>query len=253
MWIALLLWFCCNTTVKAQGLWRLQGERSLPIEGSGLQLVRKSITGSREIRLYMVWPDLEKTRLLVLDNADNAQRLNQVMEQHRCLAGVNGGYFQPNTTPLGLMISRGRKMQAFHRSRLLSGVVTVQDNQVTLLRTAEFSAAMNPSEALQAGPFLIDQGQPVSGLHNNKRARRTMILADQSGHYGLAVAQTPVTLAELADVLATPGVVHEFSLHRALNLDGGSSSALWVRTSEGNLYVSEFKRVRNFLCVQAVQ
>lgn len=253
VWIILLFFFCFGNGLKAKDPWQLQGEHTLLTENSRVRLVTKVITGERDIRLSILWPDPEKTQLLVLDNSGNVQRLNQAMEQRHCLAGVNGGYFQPDATPLGLMISDGHKIQAFHRSRLLSGVLMVRDNAVSLLRRSEFSPAMNPSQALQAGPFLIDEGKPVAGLHNEKRARRTLFLSDRSGRYGLALVQTPVTLAELANILATPKVVHEISLHRALNLDGGSSSALWARTSEGNFYVPEFKRVRNFLCVQSAQ
>jgi uncharacterized protein YigE (DUF2233 family) len=250
--LIVLLFFALISTLKAQGSWQLQAEHTSLVQGADLRLVTKVITGEREIRLYVIWPDPEQTRLIVLDNADSAHRLNQIMEQRHCFAGVNGGYFQPDNTPLGLTIGEGRKIQDFHRSKLLSGVVMVQGNRVTLLRRAEFSPAMNPAQALQAGPFLIDQGKPVAGLHNKKRARRTLMLANQTGRYGLAVAQTPVTLAELAQVLATPGIVHEIFLQRALNLDGGSSSALWARTLEGNFYMPEFKRVRNFLCVQGI-
>lgn len=250
--IALLL-LSLVSTLKAQAPWQLQAEHTSLIEGSHLRLMTKVLVGQRKVRLHIIWPDVEKTRLLILNNVNNVQRLNQAMEQHDCLAGVNGGYFQPDNTPLGLLISEGRKIQNFHRSKLLSGVVMVRDNRVTLLRRAEFSPAMNPTQALQAGPFLIDQGKPVAGLHNEKRARRTLILTNQAGHYGLALVQTPVTLAELAHLLATPEVIYELSLQRALNLDGGTSSALWARTLEGNFYVPEFKRVRNFLCVQSVR
>jgi uncharacterized protein YigE (DUF2233 family) len=249
-WIVLLGFLGVGSTVRGQGPWHLQEERVLSTQDSRIRLVTKSIIGGREIRLTFIWPDPEKTRLTVLDNRGNTQWLNQAMTQRHCLAGVNGGYFQPDTTPLGLVISEGRKIHGFHRSRLLSGLVVVRDNQLGLLRSAELSPAMKLSDALQAGPFLIDQGKPVAGLHNKKRARRTLVLADQSGRYGIAVVQTPVTLAELAHMLATPGILHEIALHRALNMDGGSSSALWARTTEGEVHLRGLKRVRNFLCVQ---
>lgn len=253
IWITLLCFFGGGGTVNGQNPWHLLEERVLLTEDARVRLVTKSIMGGREIRLTVIWPDPEKTRLVVLDNRGNTQRLDQAMTQRNCLAGVNGGYFQPDTTPLGLVVSEGHKIQGFHRSRLLSGLVIVQDNQLALLRRAEFSSATSPSNALQAGPFLMDQGKPVVGLHDKKHARRTLVLANQSGGYGLAVVQTPVTLAELAEILATPGILHEMSLHRALNLDGGSSSALWARTTEGEVYLRGLKRVRNFLCIKNVR
>lgn len=40
------------------------------------------------------------------------------------------------------------------------------------------------------------------------------------------LATQPVTLAVLAGILATPGLLPELKIARALNLDGGSSTAL---------------------------
>lgn len=246
--LLLLLWCCGGFKISAA--WQLQQEQVLTSATAKVQVVKKSVTGAHGLDIYVVWPDPEQTRLVVVDNPDKANALNQAMQQQGCLAGINGGYFQPNGEPLGLMVSDGRKLQGLHRSRLLSGMVTVQDDRLALLRVGEFSSPKSLSQALQAGPFIIDQGKPVAGLHNTRWAQRSLVLADSSGHYGLALVRTPVTLAELAKVLATPGVVHEISLDRVLNLDGGSSSALWAHVKDAELYLRAGKRARNFLCVQ---
>lgn len=245
--LLLLLWCCGGFRMSAA--WQLQQQQALTPAEAAVQVVKKSITGARNLEIYVVWPDPAQTRLVVLDNPDNADLLDHAMQQRGCLAGINGGYFQRNGQPLGLMVSDGRKLQGLHRSRLLTGMVAVQDDRLALLRVGEFSASNPLSQALQAGPFVIDQGEPVPGLHDTRWAQRSLVLADSAGRYGLALARTPVTLAELADVLATPGIVHEISLDRVLNLDGGSSSALWVNTNDAKLYLREGKRARNFLCV----
>jgi hypothetical protein len=53
-------------------------------------------------------------------------------------------------------------------------------------------------------------------------------------------------LANLARVLAA---LSQLKVARALNLDGGSSSAFWCRTTEETVSVSEIKSVRDFLAI----
>ena len=61
-----------------------------------------------------------------------------------------------------------------------------------------------------------------------------------------------VGLAELAQLLVTPGAITEFPVKRALNLDGGPSTGLWFRTPGG---VENYEKpgwiVRNGLAILA--
>jgi exopolysaccharide biosynthesis protein len=56
-----------------------------------------------------------------------------------------------------------------------------------------------------------------------------------------------VTLADLGKILATQGIAPDLRVQRALNLDGGSSSAFWFAGRPFS--ISEQKRVRNFVAV----
>jgi hypothetical protein len=58
-----------------------------------------------------------------------------------------------------------------------------------------------------------------------------------------------VTLAQLAKILGTTGIAPDLKVQRALNLDGGSSSAFWFAGERGPFSVSEQKEVRNFVAV----
>jgi len=231
--------------------WELQQERELATSSRAFRVVEKAVSGGRDVRLRILLPDPAQTRLVVLDNPENKGYLDELFGEQDCLAGVNGGYFHPDTRPIGLVVSEGRTLHPLVRARLLSGVLVVTSGRLALLRRQEFSPSASPSEALQSGPFLIDHGEPVTGLNDTRRARRTVVLSDSSGRYGMVVTESLFTLAELATLLATPGIVHELDISRALNLDGGSSSAFWARTADGTVYLPEAKRVRNFLCVRA--
>ena len=229
--------------------WQLDQEYRRDTGTPAFSLVSKSVTGDRPLSLHLVLPDPKHTRLVVVDNPGNGRRIDQAMVERGCLAGVNGGYFHADTKPIGLVVSEGRRLHGYERAKLLSGVLAVKEGQPRLLRSKEYSASQPLSDGLQAGPFLLDGGRSVPGLEATKQSRRTLVLTDGTGRYGLAMLDSPLTLAEAAELLANPDIVHELRIERALNLDGGTSSAFWARTRYSEFYLFEWKRARNFLCV----
>jgi uncharacterized protein YigE (DUF2233 family) len=126
----------------------------------------------------------------------------------------------------------------------------VSNGRVQLLRTAEYSSKRKATEALQCGPFLVDRGQPVPGLNDTRSARRSFIITGGSDRAAIGFC-SGVTLAQLGKILATPGTMPDLKVQRALNLDGGSSSAFWFAGDRGPFSISEQKTVRNFVAVVA--
>jgi len=49
--------------------------------------------------------------------------LANVMQQQKCLAGVNGGYFNEEFVPIGLRIVNGQTIAPLQRARLITGVL----------------------------------------------------------------------------------------------------------------------------------
>ena len=185
--------------------------------------------------------------LRVIDNPTGENDLATVMPRENCLAGVNGGYFDPANKPVGLLISGGKVIAPLRKARLLSGVMLVSNGQLQLLRTAEYSSKRKPTEALQCGPFLVDRGQPVPGLNDTRAARRTFVFtaADRAA-IGFC---SGVTLAQVAKILVAPELAPGLKVQRALNLDGGSSSAFWFAREGDPFSISEQKTVRNFVAL----
>jgi uncharacterized protein YigE (DUF2233 family) len=170
------------------------------------------------------------------------------MQRENCLAGVNGGYFDPENKPVGLLISDEKLIAPLRKARLLSGVMIVSNGRMQLLRVAEYSSKQKATAALQCGPFLVDRGQPVPGLNDTRPARRTLVVTGGSDRAAIGFC-SGVTLAQLGKILATPEVAPDLKVQRALNLDGGSSSAFWFAGERGPFAISEQKTVRNFIGV----
>jgi exopolysaccharide biosynthesis protein len=183
----------------------------------------------------------------VVDNP-NGDDLAAAMRKLRGLAGVNGGYFDPENAPVGLLISDGKLIAPFRKARLLSGVMVANKGRLDLLRAAEYSPKKSSAAALQCGPFLVDGGVPVGSLNNTRPARRTFIVTTGTDRVALGSCSS-VTLAQLGEILATPRLLTDLKVQRALNLDGGSSSAFWFAGEGAPYSIAEYKIVRNFVVI----
>ena len=205
-------------------------------------------------RVDLVWFHASEFTFKVIDNgpleAPLYPGLGAAMQAHACLAGCNGGFFLKDHAPSGLMITDGASLGRFGEGALLSGVLLSSGNRNPyLLRRAEYGGAKyKASDLIQAGPFLVDQGVVVRGLSPENSRRRTFILHDGGKWFALGLSDA-FTLAELGVILARPDFSPERPIHRALNLDGGSSSGLYYeRGSAGEPFqVEPFKTVRNFV------
>lgn len=185
----------------------------------------------------------------VIDQANEPRSdLATVMQREHCVAGVNGGYFDPADAPVGLLIASGKLIAPLRKARLLTGVAMVANGRFQLLRFAEYSSRRNATEALQCGPFLVDRGLPVTGLEDTRQARRSFILTSSSDRAAIGFC-ADATLAQLAKILATANLAPDLKVQRALNLDGGSSSAFWFAGERGVTTISEQKTVRDFVAV----
>lgn len=234
------------TGSSAAGPWTLVQSGTVPA-GEGVVFVEKTAaSGGQEVRVHMVVPDLTKTRLAVVDNPTGTLDLADAMKGVGALAGVNGGYFHPDRTPIGLVLSGGAELHGRETAKLLSGFVAAKPGRVALLRVNEYRPGGGWTDALQAGPFLVDGAKPVAGLESTRRAARTALLWD--GGSGVALVRCgAVTLAEAGELFGTDAVFRELRVRRALNLDGGSSAAMWVKDAKFDS--PGWKPVRNYLAV----
>ncbi|HEY6205077.1 MAG TPA: phosphodiester glycosidase family protein [Chthoniobacterales bacterium] len=248
--VALLL--CCIAT--ARGDWKTLSSQSEPGAAKSLEhryiVVEESERGDRaslEVALFSTkW-----LKLRVLDQATGPRgELAEFMQRDKYLAGVNGGYFTPDYEPIGLLIVDQRTIAPLQRARLLTGVLTASARGVQLLRVREFSAAAKWEAAIECGPFLVDAGKRVSGLEDSRAARRTFAAVARDDRVALGFC-SDVTLADLSKILTAP-LASDLQIVRALNLDGGSSSAFWFKRRDGGAFsIAEEKPVRDFVGVVA--
>jgi uncharacterized protein YigE (DUF2233 family) len=234
----------------ANAAWTVVSSEAETSPVASVQHVRKTLTDPAtgdDAELHLALFSAKNASLRIVDQPDGARAgLAEIAPRNHCVAVVNGGYFDTAFLPVGLLVSGGRTIAPLRKARLLSGVLAVTKGKVQLLRAGEFSAKSKPTEALQCGPFLIDRGQPVPGLEATRSARRTFIAVGSDGRSAIGYCSI-ATLAQLAQILSLP----DFKITRALNLDGGSSSAFWFAGKGEPFTIPEQKPVRDFVVVVA--
>ncbi len=247
--------------------WEITGDSGPINPEKALVYQRKSVTKKGDTAFFssrslqMVWFDKRNFTFKIIDNGADEQAkyptMADALTKNGCSAGCNGGFFLKGYALSGLMISGGESLGKWGTGSLLSGAVMTDFSQgAHLIRRAEYKPG-TAMEVIQAGPFLVDQGTKVKGLSTANSRRRTFVLHDGQHLFAIGLSDS-FTLDELGEILALPDLFSETKIHRALNLDGGTSSGIFYdRGPERvNVNVEPFKRVRNFVGIaprQAVQ
>lgn len=207
--------------------------------------------GSAEAKIYTVTGRSSELRFHVLSNVDRRfSNVQEAVSKSGAIAGVNGGYFQSDLTPVGLLISEGKLVHPLERAKLLSGVFFVRKQKPSLVRAQHFSDTAGVSDAIQCGPFLVESGRMVSGLNNGRSAPRTFVFLTQSGSLGIGICRS-VTLAELAEILAEADLLPNGPIASALNLDGGSSTGFYLAHGDQSISSPEWTTVGNYLLLSS--
>jgi uncharacterized protein YigE (DUF2233 family) len=215
----------------------------------------KFLTGStlvkaeRKVKLWMTVFKESEAALKVIDQGDTPSKrthenLKAAMKSVGAITGTNGGFFQKDFRPMGLTICDGVRIGKFSSAKLLSGVLFSQDGKIQIQRRDAFRDNKGITQLLQAGPFLVENAQPIKGLHPGEARARTFIATDGKGTWALAVVRS-TSLPELSEILSQPGLFPQIKIATALNLDGGSSSGFWSAST----YTTKWTRVRNFIAI----
>jgi len=216
--------------------------------------IRQEISG---ITFEGVAFDSRNHRLFVIDQpngpASQFADATAAANSRRGLAAVNAGFFTPEGTPLGLVVSAGKISGSWNSASSLGSGVWCEETsgRSAIARREKLGrvAAASSRQLIQAGPLLVENGHPVSGLEATKTSARIVVLWDGGTRWWIGRG-SPCTLAALSLALAGNSPTG-WKIRHALNLDGGRSADLWVSGSvPGGPFLSRppwNRPVRNFL------
>jgi exopolysaccharide biosynthesis protein len=206
--------------------------------------------GPTDAEVQIVYFSPREVRFQVVPNlGGEIEGVRRAVEATSGIAGINGGYFETDLSPLGLLICSGRVLHSIQKSKLLSGVFLVKGGRPEIVRARELASIERIQEAIQCGPFLVTGGQPVTGLDGEKVAARTFVFSCGSFCWGFGVCRS-MTLAATAEMLANAKLIREVRISQALNFDGGSSSTLYAKLDNHEIFSEGRSIVSNYLIIR---
>lgn len=245
-----LFFLTVAVAISAQAEWKILSTESEP-GLAGIEhrhVVLEDTAAGQRVTVDVAVFSAKSTALRVIDNPDG-QSLAAVMKREKYACGVNGGYFDTEFKPIGLRVAESTTFSPLRRARLITGILLQSDRGIDVIRVSEFSRTKKTVAAIQSGPFLVEGNKRIRGLNDAQLARRTFagIAANDRALLGFS---SDVSLAELANILATAPIVSDSKIRRAMNLDGGSSSAFWFAREDGSAFsIAGRKPVRDFVAV----
>ena len=138
--------------------------------------------------------------------------------------GVNGGFFDPNLRPLGVVIIQGEQVADRVSYRPPRSVLVLDQGRAEIIPRVEQARDLGPVEfALGAGPLLLPQIGHEEGFLTdvmNSARSRTAVGITEDNLVKLVSTARNTTIQELAAFMEAIGCV------QAMNLDGGGSVSL---------------------------
>lgn len=171
------------------------------------------------------------------DIGKSGQYLTTMVQENDAILGINGGGFLDEgyngngSTPHGITITKGRVISANKYSGVGGLIGFDNENRLVLGKmNLTQSRAMNIRDAVTWGPYLIINGEKSQVLGNGGwgTAPRTAIGQRQDGIVLMLVIDGRRATKPGADMNDLIEIMERYGAYNAVNLDGGTSSAMVV-------------------------
>lgn len=224
----LALWVLFGAgSAGAEPIWRRLAE--------GLEYRQGWVNEKPEQLLHLVRFDPRRLQLRVLRAKGATKQTSQeFLKQSGALAVFNGGYFDPQDQPLGLLFAGAHwvQPQAAGGSAFGGLFCLIGDrpslHQIYELPEEEYQRLRNAPDLqfmIQCGPRLLADGQSVKGLEKTI-TRRTALAFDEEGRI-LLLASSPAYGLRFSQLQSY--CRDQLKVKWALNLDGGSSTQCSIK------------------------
>jgi exopolysaccharide biosynthesis protein len=206
--------------------------------------------GNNEDTVTIVRFDLHHVKLSVKYQPDQPLLMSEWAQQEHATAIINGGYFDDQNKATALVVSNGQSFGTSYNG--FGGMLSVNDQGSISLR----SLSQHPydpnneqlSQATQSSPMLVLNGKATQFNADAGGSRRSIVAIDKQGRLLLIASPSMAfSLGELEDLL----VSSDLSIDRALNLDGGASTGLYVNSGKQKVAIDSVAKVPIVIIVQA--
>ncbi|HEY1353060.1 MAG TPA: phosphodiester glycosidase family protein [Ktedonobacteraceae bacterium] len=173
--------------------------------------------------------NLHNVKLQVAYQPDQPLSMADWMKKERATALINGGYFDGQDNATALVISNGQASGTSYDG--FGGMLDVDAGgrvQVRSLHEQPYAPSEGLTQATQCTPMLLLNGRRTQFTADSKASPRSVVAMDRQGRLLFIVSSgADFTLDDMARLLARS----DLGLVNALNLDGGSSTGLYVNAA----------------------
>lgn len=199
-------------------------------EGIEYRVVDAGTVQMHQVRMN---PALARLGGLYAPSQGSARQAVGIMARRAgAVAAINASYFDADDHPLGYLKLDGRVLvpdvatgAAFTAMFCMSGA------RASIVPRERFRAG-DARLVLQAGPRLVVDGRPTRGLRETRSFRQSGIAVTREGRvviYATDGSYLGLTWEQTRQILLGPEAEGGIAPRDVLNLDGGSSSQLYVR------------------------
>ena len=194
--------------------------------------------------------DLHKIKLSVGYQPGQPLSMNDWTQLEHPLAIINGGYFDQQFHATALVVSNGKVSGQSYTG--FGGMLSVDTRGSISLRSLR-QQPYNPNseqlvQATQSSPVLMSGGKRTQFSADASQTRRSIVAMDKQGRLLFIVSPNQIfSLDELADQL----VSSDLSIEIALNLDGGSSTGLYVNGGSSHVSIDSLAKLPLVIIVKA--
>lgn len=164
------------------------------------------------------------------------------------IIAINGGFFDPFHTPLGLRIENGQLLNPIRPISWWGIFYTLSNKHAYMASMKNFTLNPNIEFAIQSGPRLVVNGT-IPQLKDSYAARSALCI-DQQGKVIIAITESVAITPEIfAELLKQSPAQNGLGCYNALNLDGGSSSQIYAAIGSFHLMIPSFSNVADAVVV----
>lgn len=262
MMICIITLFCV-TAFSAGKNFEIMTKKDLPNQLGTFQQIELTTSDNQISTLYAAilnqryhaYLHLHETKIQFF-----ADYLDTLSQTYPFMIAINGGFYQPDFTPLGLFIYQGKKIKSLMQSSLFTSCVVINKDNKLMIET-NVTECLKTDNAMQTGPLLIQNGkindhlQALQEKSNSIRdffsPHKRTILALTSENKLILIVTSPLSLIDAANFLQNnPDAFGATRIKVAVNLDGGSSTGMYIRFPDEPFYFHEVKHVKTFIFVE---
>lgn len=230
-----LFWFVVSTRSLAQ---RIQGLDYYHINSD------KLFQSEQSIHILSINKSLLQTLQMDIVYSDTLTRLSDMAENNNALAAINGGFFNIKEGYSVSYLEKGdhaiarTENEAVKRKNptwMLNGALIIDTFHNIHIEYSEFdsvySTSPQESAVLGTGPILISEGQlgtfGLTKFTENRHPRSCICITEEA--ILLVVVDGRQRGAQGVSLFELQQLLEIFHCRDAINLDGGGSSALWLK------------------------